>query len=402
MAPLGDSLDRNHEAVPASADVPPAGAEAQPWRPNSPPLSDGGQAPPPSPPAGARRRCAPPRRRRRLSGCAIAAIVILGIGLLLAVAFLAVLGELGDTLMTEAGDYPAGVDGAIRKEVIVRGIGDTEDEIAVVDVKGLIVAEAPFDHASTKTIVKQLKAARDDGNVVAVILDMNTPGGEVTASDEIHRAVRQVVENGKPVVTCMHAVGASGGYFIAAASDYVVANRLTLTGSIGVMLGTLNYAGLFEKWGLESEVYQSGSLKALLHGGRERTDEERRLVQELVDYNFVEFARIVADGRSRFESVEDVLNAEFADGRVLTGKQAHEAGLVDQLGYFEDAVSKTRDLAAAPHAKVVRYKRALRLTDLLLTMQHRQPAGLVEHVLPPASRAIKPGRLYFLMTDAVP
>jgi protease-4 len=288
-----------------------------------------------------------------------------------------------------------------NEEVVQPARHGSSDRIAIVDVKGIIIADARFDAASSKRIVAQLKAARRDPTVVAVILDMNTPGGEVTASDEIHHAVAKVREAGKPVVTCMHAMGASGGYLVAAGTDFIIANRLTLTGSVGVIVGTLNYADLFEKHGLETEVYKSGELKDFLHGGRKRTDAEKDLIQQLIDSHFREFAQIIADGRSQFETVEDVMAAEFADGRVLAGAQALEAGLVDQEGYFEDAVEKTRELAHAPGAALFRYRQPLRLTDLLFSMQSSRLTGLGS-LLPAEARLLKPGHLYFLLPSVVP
>ncbi|MBT3376832.1 MAG: signal peptide peptidase SppA [Lentisphaerae bacterium] len=311
------------------------------------------------------------------------------------VGFLLFLGNLADLVPSGAAGLPTSGGGKIRKEVLLDGTLGSEREIAVIDVRGMILYDAPFDGASARSICGQLKAAKEDESVVGVILDMNTPGGEVTASDEIHRAVLKLRETGKPVVTCMHAMGASGGYFIAAGTDCIVANRLTLTGSIGVLIGTLNYAGLFEKIGLESEVYKSGKMKDLLAGGRTRTEAEKALVNELVTSNFHAFAQVVADGRERYRSRADVLAAEFADGRVLSGEQALASGLVDQLGYFEDAVAKARELADASGAKVVRLRRALRFSDLLMSMKAPQ-VGALRNFLPQEIRSLQPGRYYYL------
>jgi protease-4 len=257
-----------------------------------------------------------------------------------------------------------------------------------------------YGSAGTDAIVKVLEAARKDRNVVAIILDMDTPGGGVVASEEVHHAVQQARDAGTPVVTCMHSMGASGGYLIAAGTDHIVANRLTLTGSVGVVVGTLNYAGLFGKIGLESEVYKSGEMKDMLHGGRERTEAEKTLVDELVRANFEEFAAIVAAGRERYADAQDVLRAEFADGRVLTGRQALDMGLVDELGYFEDAVNKAKELAKVSEARVVRFRRALRFLDLF--SMRAAPFDGISRLLPAEVRLLKPGQLYFVMPSAVP
>jgi protease-4 len=230
---------------------------------------------------------------------------------------------------------------------------------------------------------------------------MNTPGGEVTASDELHREVLRCRSAGKPVVTCMRSMGASGGYFIAAGSNWIVANRLTLTGSIGVIISTVNYNELFHKVGLESEVYRSGAMKDMLNGARVRRPDEAAYVQSLVNETFREFAAVVAAGRTRYPTAADVIGSPFGDGRVLSGTRALELGLIDQIGYFDDAVEKARKLSGTLGAKVVRYQRAIRFFDLLLSMKSPKRVDLGA-LLPAEMRALKPGRLYFLAPSATP
>ena len=272
--------------------------------------------------------------------------------------------------------------------------------MAVIDIKGIIVSQNTIDAAGAGMISKLLEAAGKDRSVAAVVLDMETPGGGVTASDELHHAVQKLREAGKPVVTCMGSVGASGGYLVAAGTDYIIANRLTLTGSIGVIASTLNYAGLFDKVGLHTEIYKSGKMKDALHGGRERTPEEKALIQDIVASNFYEFAVLVAEGRSRFETTDDVLAAEFADGRVMTGAQALDYGLVDELGYFDDAVSKARELGQAPNARVVRFRPPLRLRDLFFASPLTRMFGL-EKLVPASLRHLQTGQFYYLLPGAV-
>jgi len=326
--------------------------------------------------------------------------VVLGFGILVAVALAGLLSGSTESLM--AGVY-SGQDPERRviEEVISGSALDTESKIAVIDVKGIILSEGAFDMADSRRIAYELAAARKDPHVVAVILDMDTPGGEVTASDEIHRQVRLCSKDNKPVVTCMRSVGASGGYFIAAGSDWIVANRMTITGSIGVIIGTTNYTNLFSKIGLEAEVYKSGPMKDMLRGSRERTDMERAYVQGLVDETFREFATVVSNGRTRYDTPEDVMASEFGDGRIVSGAEAVRLGLVDQLGYFDDAVDKARELAKTPMVKVVRYRRPLRFADFLLGMRAQHSAGL-RSLLPAEMAAVQPGRLYFLMPSALP
>jgi protease IV len=369
--------------------------------------TDGAQSilPPPLPPPTPLRPLAPapaPRRRgsRRL-GCVIAVVLVLLCGCILVALFLhGLFAGATQSVMTTLG---SGDDEERRvvEEVISGARLDTAKKVVVIDVKGMILSESAFDMASSRRIAYELGAARRDPQVVAIVLDMDTPGGEVTASDEIYREVRLCRKANRPVVTCMHSLGASGGYFIAAGSDWIVANRLTITGSIGVIIGTTNYTGLFTKLGLEAEVFKSGQMKDMLRGSRERTDMERAYVQSLVDSTFREFATVVASGRTRYDSAEDVIASEFGDGRILSGADAFRLGLVDQLGYFDDAVDKAKELAHAPLTKVVRYRRPLRLTDLFLGMSAQSRLGL-RSLLPREAQAVQSGHLYFLMPDLLP
>ncbi|NOY80123.1 MAG: signal peptide peptidase SppA [Kiritimatiellaeota bacterium] len=278
----------------------------------------------------------------------------------------------------------------------------SDKKIVVIDVKGLIVSDArPRGVASAALIHRQLRTALKDRHTVAVILDMDTPGGEVTASDEIHNAVQRLRAAGKPVVTCMHTMGASGGYYVACGTDYIIANRLTLTGSVGVIITSFNYQSLFTKLGLRSDVYKSGAMKDILNGARQPTPEEQAYIQRLVDETFTEFAKVIAAGRG-FGSVDAVLSAPFADGRVLSGRQALEYGLVDALGYFDDAVAKARDLGHAPRAKVVRYRRPSALLEMLLSEADGGWRSGVTALLPVTWRHVMPGRPYYLMRETLP
>lgn len=341
------------------------------------------------------------RRPKRRLGCLVA--VLLVVILVVFLGGLVVMGVAAESSGALMSGVYSGKDPERRVvEHVIRGEElDTKSKVVVIDVKGIILSEGAFESAGSRRIAYELETARHDPFVKAVVLDMDTPGGEVTASDEIHREVGLCSRDGIPVVTCMRSVAASGGYFIAAASDWIVANRLTITGSIGVIIGTTNYTNLFTKIGLEAEVYKSGPMKDMLRGSRERTDMERAYVQRLVDETYREFAAVVANGRMRYDTAEDVMNSEFGDGRIVSGAEALELGLVDQIGYFDDAVDKARELAGEPMVKVVRYRRPMRLTDLLMGMQSQRSAGL-RSLLPAEMAAVQPGRLYFLMPGVLP
>ena len=340
----------------------------------------------------------PPAKRSGRRGC-----LLVGIIALVAVGLLGVLvaGVLV-WAVTQGGSFGSTPRPVSFREELVSGDPWTNDKVAVIDVKGVISGGSFYDGASAAVLCEALRAVREDDAVRAVILDMDTPGGEVTASDEIHHAVQAVRKSGRPVITCMHALGASGGYFIAAGTDHIIANRLTLTGSVGVIMGSLNYTKLFDKLGLEAETYKSGEMKDMLSGGRQRTPAEVFYVNQMVRETFLEFATIVARGRPAFANqIDNVLKEPFADGRVLSGNEAFRLGLVDELGYFDDAVRKARTLGRAPGAKVIRYRKSMGLTDILFAVQSSARLNVLGPI--PADWArIKPGQPYYLLPGYMP
>jgi protease-4 len=187
-------------------------------------------------------------------------------------------------------------------------------------------------------ICAYLKQAREDDNIKAVVLRINSPGGSAPASQEIGVEVQKLRDAGKLVVASMGDTAASGGYWIAATADTIVANPATLTGSIGVIMETQNLQGLYEKLGIEQEVIKSAEHKDIGSPYRDMTEKEREILQGMVDDIFDQFIEVVAKGRNLPE--EKV--RELADGRIFTGRQALALGLVDKLGNFQDAL----DLAA--------------------------------------------------------
>ncbi|HCE42403.1 MAG TPA: signal peptide peptidase SppA [Lentisphaeria bacterium] len=255
-------------------------------------------------------------------------------------------------------------------EELVEGNYFTSNKIVVVRIKGVIMnAEGGFYQvADSAKICEELEQARKDENVKAVILMLDTPGGEVTAADMIHHKVQQLKDDGIKVIACMESVAASGGYYIAVGCDYIIAHRLTTTGSIGVIIETMNYQKLFNKIGLQSEVYKSGEMKDMLNGARPRTEAEKQLVQDIIEEVYNEFVDIVAEGRkSKNITVEKIKTTEIGDGRIFSGKKAKELGLVDELGFFEDALFKANDMAKLDgNYKVVTYKKIFSLGDIFM------------------------------------
>src|SRR6266516_1658293 len=246
----------------------------------------------------------------------------------------------------------------------------SKNKIAVLDITGIISSE-PWDrttHNLVDLISDQLRLAGEDDSAKAVVLRVDSPGGEVLASDEIYRAIADFEKNyKKPVVASMGGLAASGGYYVSAPCRWIVANELTITGSIGVIMHSYNYRGLLNKVGVRPEVFKSGKFKDMLSGEKSEDEvlpEEKQMVQALIDETFKKFKQVVADGR---KSAHEQNGAEgraladewedYADGRVLSGKQAYELGFVDELGNFATAVERARQLAKIKDANLVQYKR---------------------------------------------
>jgi protease-4 len=216
--------------------------------------------------------------------------------------------------------------------------------IAVVEIEGVIVRSQP--------VIEKIKEYRESQNVKAVVLRIDSPGGGVGPSQEIHAEVLKL-KKVKPVVASMGSVAASGGYYIACAADTVVANPGTITGSIGVIIEFANIEELLDKIGLKSVVIKSGRFKDTLSPTRAIEPDEQQLIQAVVDTIHGQFIDAVAAGRG----LERDAVAAVADGRVFSGEQARDLMLVDQLGNLEDAIQVAARLAGIEDAPKVVYPR---------------------------------------------
>lgn len=228
-------------------------------------------------------------------------------------------------------------------------------EVGVVRLEGTIVdgrsSSGLFSLvAGSETISEQLRAARSDPRIRAVVLRINSPGGSAAASQEIAAAVRSLRQEGKIVVAFMGDVAASGAYWVASQADRIVAAPATLTGSIGVIMQVQNVRELFSKLGIDVEVIKSGPHKDMGAGLRDLTPEERQIFQGMVDDIYDEFVEVVSQGRRMPR--EKVL--AVADGSIFTGRQALKLGLVDELGDFEVALRRAKELAGLPANAPVR------------------------------------------------
>ena len=207
------------------------------------------------------------------------------------------------------------------------------DKVGILEVKGVI--------ANVQPIIEELAKFRRDGSIKAVVVRIDSPGGGVSPSQELYEEIRRTAQE-KPVVVSMGSVAASGGYYIACAAQKIYANPGTITGSIGVILQFTNFEELLKKIGFRMEVVKSGPYKDVGNPGREMTPEEKAYLQKLVDNVHQQFVRDVARGRHM--KVEKV--REVADGRIFTGEQAMELGLVDELGDLKDAINGAAKMAA--------------------------------------------------------
>lgn len=230
-----------------------------------------------------------------------------------------------------------------------------EDRIALIRVEGAIL--------DSHQTVTELKRFGKSPAVKAIVLRIDSPGGGVVPSQEIHDAVKRVRDkHKKKVVASMGSVAASGGYYIAAATDHIVANPGTLTGSIGVIMELANLEGLFKKVGVKSIVIKSGRYKDLASPFRELSTGDRRILQSVLDDVHHQFIQAVAEGRSLPVNVVKPL----ADGRIFTGRQAKDVNLVDELGNLDDAIQVAADLAGiAGEPKVVEPRKRFSIRDLL-------------------------------------
>ncbi|HEY4257083.1 MAG TPA: signal peptide peptidase SppA, partial [Candidatus Udaeobacter sp.] len=286
-----------------------------------------------------------------------------------------------------------------REILLQRGTRASLDKIAVITMRGLISSSLPG--SVTDTMVDDMRAAlqqaRDDSRVKAIVLVIDSPGGEVTASDAIYSAVVKARAR-KPVVVYMESLAASGGYYVSCGGKFLMASETSITGSIGVIIQTLNYEQLFNKVGLASVVFKSGKFKDMLNGARPITPEERELVQNFIMKTYDKFLGIVAKER---KLPADLLRNTIADGRILSGKEAFDNKLIDGLGELDDAFSKAKELGNAPNASVVKYgppfslSRFLRIfgsTDSKIELQ------LPKQLIP----QLESGRAYFLPSYYAP
>jgi protease-4 len=249
-------------------------------------------------------------------------------------------------------------------ETLVEGTG--KNKILILPIKGMITGQSSRklfieEPSLVDSVKQQLEHASSDNDVKAVILEINSPGGGITASDIIYNEIIEFKEKtNKKVIVIMQDVAASGAYYISAAADKIMSHPTTVTGSIGVIMPLINIADLVQKFDIEDISIKSGKMKNIGSPLKKMSEEERKVLQDIVDEMYTRFLNIIVDGRNM--KIEDV--RKLADGRIYTGKQALENGLIDQLGYIDDAIILAKEISGIQEAKIIKYKKMFSLAEI--------------------------------------
>ncbi|HJV17892.1 MAG TPA: signal peptide peptidase SppA [Bacillales bacterium] len=294
-------------------------------------------------------------------------LVSVSINLLSAFAFKGIKTDLTDLLSQSEQPF--------SEEVVKEG--NELKKIAILDVDGVIqdtgeaqslLQSSGYNH---QTFLKKLDYVKDDDSVKGIILRVNSPGGGVVESAEIHNKLLQIEKKtGKPVYVSMGSMAASGGYYISTAANKIYASPETLTGSLGVIMEGINYEGLAKKYGVDFVTIKSGQYKDIMSPTRKMTDAERQILQKMIDHSYEGFVKVISDGRHL--TIDQV--KKIADGRVYDGRQAKELKLIDGYGYLDEVIAKMKKDEKLNGAEVIRYTDDLGLGSLF-SMQAKKMMG---------------------------
>ncbi len=297
----------------------------------------------------------PPRRMSKVAKVflIIGIVIIVGFFFMVGLSVLAVIGGVGAEFASSGG---------LEEHILQASDVPNAGKIAVIDLSFAIFGKGSHmsGHGTSYQISRQLRKAAEDDKVKAVVLQVDSPGGGLTASDIIYNEVRRFQETDKPVVVSIGSMAASGGYYIAVPCDYIVAGPTSMVGSIGVIMNRFEIQELLKMIGIKAEPIKSTEMKDIGSPFRPLTDEERNYFQELISFYHERFVGIVADGR---DLPKDKVK-ELANGKIYTADQALEYSLIDEIGYFETALDKARELGNAQDAGVIRYEEAFSFKTL--------------------------------------
>ncbi|MGE7216196.1 signal peptide peptidase SppA [Priestia koreensis] len=299
------------------------------------------------------------------------AIGLFLISILVSVTTSVLFNDVGEGLSSVMGD-----DEGFAEKVIKDG--NDAKKIVVLEVSGVIQdtgeASSPFQSGgyNHQEFLKMIDQAKNDPQVKGLIVKVNSPGGGVVESAEIHKKLEEFKEKTKhPVYISMGSMAASGGYYISTAANKIYAIPDTLTGSLGVIMQSLNYGELAKNFGVKNETIKSGPYKDIMSPTREMTAAERQIMQRLVDNAYGGFVNVISKGRNLSE--EQV--RKIADGRVYDGRQAKELKLVDELGYFDDTVKGMKKDEHLKGAEVVSYESSSLGLSSFLSMSAQKVLG---------------------------
>lgn len=294
---------------------------------------------------------------------------------------------------------PIPADQTLKEQIVFRDPGWVSARIAMIDVDGILLNAAEpsllgqGEHV-VSLVVEKLDAAAADDRVKAVVLRVNSPGGTVTASDILYEEVLAFrKKTGKPVIAYFQDVAASGAYYLACASDEIVAQRTSVTGSIGVMMQMVDLSGTLSKLGIEADAIKSGPFKDAGSPFREMRSEERAVFQGLVDQFYEQFVDVVTKGRPKLTR-EQVLT--LADGRVYSAPQALETGLIDRIATLKEAVQLAKEKASVKAAHTIAYHRPLDWSPNVYSRQPTSPGTTINliNLQVPRSWTARPEFLY--------
>jgi protease IV len=292
--------------------------------------------------------------------------------LLLAACALAASGcffSLGNPLSFVEGERPLSeqtVEGEGRAKILLLDIADVITDVPTKRAFGLVEEES-----TVARVHAELDKAGDDERVAAIVLRINSPGGGVTASDDIYADImRFKQEHNLPVIAALGNIAASGGYYVACAADRIVAHPTTVTGSIGVIMVGLNVEGLLGKIGVKPQTFKAGEHKDLLSPFRGATAEERRIVQGIIDSMHARFIGIVKESRLQLDAKR---LGELTDGRIFDAARALDAGLVDQVGDLRAAIETAKAAAKVEKARVVMYRRSGETAETIYSTARGRP-----------------------------
>lgn len=251
-----------------------------------------------------------------------------------------------------------GFKDGIYEEVVEEG--DAGNRIAILNLDGAISSvetnpalsgQLGYSHSF---MMKQLDKILNDDTITGILFKVNTPGGGVYESAMIRDKILEIKEKRDvKLYVSMGQMAASGGYYVSAPADKIFATEETITGSIGVIMQNYNLEGLFNKYGIKKEVIKSGAMKDIMSSSRQMTDEERKVLQDWIDESFDRFVNVVMEGRN----MDEATVRKIADGRIYSGRQALENGLIDEIAWPEEVLGKLKEENGLEKAQVIKYNR---------------------------------------------